>query len=325
MIPQFNSVVLDVVMIVLLVLAMFFGAVKGIKHTSINLAIFIGSLALAFSPITNVLKNAIIEILAPHIKLSAGMSETTRFGIYLSYMFLASLILMLLIYCIARLFKALVVLLIIRRKEQNNILVTTPSLVSRLFGGFTNLLVAGVVVIFGLSILNHPVFGLDKTLDNGYVAKHVENLDDLALKKLYEEKLVKEKVMVKLIKGDFFVKVDDESAKAFQGLTTAVENNRVVAENLEDIEQGVQAIHDILFLVDKYALDDKGLEVDGFEEVVKMTRNMVTNAVNQMRELNSTGAPIPAKNVIATTNLLIRLQLSESTIETFANTFVENN
>ena len=80
-------------------------------------------------------------------------------------------------------------------------------------------------------------------------------------------------------------------------------------------------MHDVLFLIDTYALEESGVEADGFEQVVALVRDMMNKSVNKMNELNNTGAAIDAEKTLAISKMLTKLGLKESVI-IFESTFV---
>ena len=321
MIPQFNAIILDIVVVLVLLTITAFGVLKGIKHASSNFLLLGGAFVISFSSITNFLKVAIIDILSEYVKLGAGVSDNVKLGIYLSYMFFASLLLMLLVYGILRLLKYFIALAIRKRAIKNNKLPSRPSTVSRVFGGIVNFLFAGVVMILGLSVLKNPIFGLDKTMENGYIAKYVAQADDLVLDNLVKDELFEEKVILKLVKGDLFYNVDDEGAKALQGASKLFEEGNLIPNDLNNVQAVLNSIYDVLFLVDTYALDDAGMEIDGFEQAVALVRDMANKSINKINELNTSEHPLDADKTLAISKLLTKLGLKESAI-IFENIFV---
>lgn len=321
MIPQFNSIVLDVIVVLLLAVIAVFGALKGIKHVSLNFLLLAGSIALAFSPLTDIIKLFVIDLLSKYIQLGAGVSDAARFGVYFSYKFFSALVLTLVLYLLLRLFKYLIVVLVRKRAIKNNKLPSPTSVVSRVFGGIVNFLFGGVIFIVGLSILNTPVIGLNKTMENGYVAKHIANVDDLILDNYVEDKLIEEKVIIKILFGDLFMEVDNDSAKALKGISGFMNDATLVPSSLENIQQNLDAIHDLLLLVDTYAIDEAGSPKDGLEQVVYLTKDLMNKVINQMNELHKSEEPIEATGTLAISNLLTKLGLKES-VEIFENIFV---
>ena len=56
MIPQFNAVILDIAVVLVLLAITAFGVLKGVKHASINFLLLAGSAVLSFTSIVSFLK-----------------------------------------------------------------------------------------------------------------------------------------------------------------------------------------------------------------------------------------------------------------------------
>lgn len=312
MLPQFNALVLDVIVIVLLLSLIALGVFKGIKHIAINFVLLIGSIALSFTSVTNVLKVQIVQLLSSNIKLGIGVGDEVKLGIYVAYTFIAALILTILFYVILRLLKYLIVVLIKRNMLKNNKLPKITTKLSRIFGGIFSLVFNGALFIVMLCLFTTPLIGGNKTSDSSYVTKHIVKLDDLLLDAISEDELLQEKIMVKLVKGDLIENVDDETAKSFKGLSELVNSNKLTPENLDNPQEIVNSLHDVLYIVVNHGLDENKVEIDGFEKVVELTRNMANASVNAINGLHTSEEKLVANNTLATYNLLVELGLQES-------------
>lgn len=321
MIPQFNSIILDVVVVVLLLSVIALGAFKGIKHIAINFALFIGSLALSLTSLTNVIKSTITSLLASKINFGAGVADEVKVGMALLYNLIAALLLAILFYVILRLLKAIICFVIKRKKLKLNQLPSTPNKISRITGALFSLVFNGAFVIVLLSIFALPLVGGNKTMDSGYVAKHVEKADDAILDAIMDENLLEEKLLVKLVRGDVLVKVSDEDARAIVKISELVGGGKLIPEKIEEPQVNLDYLHAVLLFINNQALDENGVEVDGFEKAVELTRDAVAKAINQMNSLHGEQEPIEAKNTLAISNLVKKLGLKESA-ETFETIFV---
>ena len=321
MIPQFNSIILDVAVIVILLAVIALGAFKGIKHVSINFVLFMGSLALALTSLTNIVKEPILAILSEKIKLGAGVGDEAKLGAYFLYPLMASLILAVLVYVVLRLLKCLIVMIARRKMVKANKLPPSPGKKSRIFGALFSLVFNGALVVILLSILNTPLVGLDKTMETSKVATHVASLDDLVIELVSDDELLDEKVLIKLVRGDVLVAVSDQDAQAIADISELIAKGGLIPEKLDEPQKAVDALHSVLLFVTNHALDDEGVERDGFEKAVELTRDLVAKSVNKMNTLNAGQAAIEAEDTLAVSNLIRKLGLAEAAA-TFEAVFV---
>ena len=328
MIPLFNAIILDVAVVAILLIVIVIGAVKGILHTFINFVLLAGAFALGFAPFMGIVKTPIIDLLSSKIELGVGVANELKLGIYLLYPFIASLAVSLLIYVLLRLIKLLVFVLIKRNLIKDNKLPSRVGKASRVTGAFAGLILYGVVIIAALTVFATPLVGGEKTLKEGYVAKYIEQGDDYLVKLIADEKdyvKIENQVIVKLIMGDFYYKVSAESAEDIVVLGEAIEKKAFAVENLDNIKNKIKYMHHFLRFVTDNALDEEGLEVDGFAQVVEMTRSMVSESVNKMNELHKgQSVPIDAGDItLSVSQLITKLGLPEIS-KTFSDVFVIN-
>lgn len=321
MLPQFNPIVLDVIVVVALLFLLVLGAFKGIKHVLINFALLAGSIALSFSPVTTVIKVYIIELLQGFIEFGAGASNELKLGVTVSYMFMASMILTLVLYILLRLFKSLIEMVIKRKQLKANKLPRMPRAPSRILGGLFSLILNGSLVLVLLSVFTNPLVGGNKTSDITYVTKEIDKLDDKVISLISDNELIDEHIILRLVRGDFFVATTDEDAKTFASVATLVNDKALMPSDLSNIQENLDGLRNLLSFVVTHGLDEDGLERDGFEKTVELTRNLVTNIVNQMNTLNESEDPINATGTLAISNLLNKLGLSDC-VKIFQETFV---
>lgn len=323
MIPQFNAIVLDVIVIVMLLSIVALGAFKGIKHISIDFTLLAGSIALSFSSLTKPLKSYIIELLAPNIKLGAGISNEVKLGVNFLYLAMASLVLTVLVYILLRLIKYLVFMLLKKNMIKRNQLPKYPDVVSRILGGVFSLIFNGALFIVLLSGFANPFVGGDKTVNSSFVTKYVIQVEDVVIKDLIKDPLAETKLVLKVVKGDLFAEISDKDAQNFIGLSTLVSEGKLVPDSLENVQDVLDGMYNLLSLVSSHALDEEGIEVDGFEKAVELTRNLVTDSINAMNSLNTSGEKITAKNTLAISNLLKKVVKNEI-VDIFESVFVIN-
>ena len=132
-----------------------------------------------------------------------------------------------------------------------------------------------------------------------YFKKNKPKWFNLVLDKFVKDKQIEEKVIIKLLRGDIFGEIVDESAEALEGIYKIVQNEEFIPNDLDGIQEDLDLMHDVLLLIDLYALDENGSEVDGFEALVTLVRDMMNKAVNQMNTLNTSEEPIDANNTLA--------------------------
>lgn len=321
MLPLLNGIVLDVIVIAALLSVIFLGAFKGIKHISINFVLFMVSLAVSLMSFTNVLKVALVEFISPYIKLNVSVALEHKLALYMLYMFFASIVLTILLYVILRLIKLLICFLVKKRMQKNNELYNSvPTPASRIAGGLFSLVFNGLLIIFALSIFSTPLVGGDKTSEVSYVSKHIEKVTDTILELVSDDQLLKDKIIVKLVKSDVLLKVSDEDAKDFQLMALAISKKEVIPANLDKPQESVNKLGSLVSFVSKYMLDEKGVELDGYELVVETTRDLANKSVTTFNSLRDSGPLINAEGTLAIANNLESLGL-DSTVIIFEEAF----
>ncbi len=321
MLPLLNGLVLDVIVIVLLLTVVAIGAFKGIKHVFINFVLLLASLALAFMPFTKVLKLAIIDLISPLVKLNASVAAEHKLAIYMSYTFLASLLLTLLLYVILRLIKVFLCYLTKRRKEKaNELVLLTPGAASRVSGAIFSLIFNGAFILIGLSIFAHPFVGGNKTTEISYVTKHIETLPHTVVDLVSKDNLLEEKLLIKLLKGDVLAKVSDEDAKDFNSIANSVSKKDIIPTDLTTPQEDVDKLGHLVSFVVNNMLDNKKQEIDGYESVVELTRDLANKSITTFNGLRDGGPCINTEGTMAIAKNLESLGLV-NTVETFKEAF----
>ena len=222
---RINPILLDVVVIVLLVLTAFFGAIKGIKKTGVDFSIVIISLFLGFCPWTKSVKDVLSKAFFAVDKiLPAGSSELLKFAYSLVNPVFSALIFSLLIYVLLHVILVLIDIISRRKRKDDNI--PSKSVVSRVFGGIVSLLYGGAFMIVVITALDNNVAGMSNMVSESKVTKSiVRKTGELISDK--NDKLVN-KVVLKIYSGDFMAEIDDETVDSFVYLN---ENYNRIVEN----------------------------------------------------------------------------------------------
>ena len=307
MIPQFNSIILDVVVIVLLLLALVIGSVKGLKHVLINFILLAGSFALTFSPLLLSLKTKVIDLLADKIKLGVGVDEAARLAIMMAYMFMVTLAFTLIIFILLRLVKS-IIMLILKKKLG----VKPKSKVVRITGAFSSLVLNGALVVMVVSLLAHPSLA-STTVETSYVTKHVAQVDNALLGLLVDDyDKFEDKLVVKYLMGDFVAKVEDNEVKHFNSLVALMNKEVLETENMEGLQNSVNFLYHGLSFVEGQLMqevDGKMVAKDGFAPFVNELEGMVVKVISRANTLRGeSSAKIDnIDNTLAVNNLLIKL------------------
>ena len=202
MVKELNPILLDVVIVSIFILIMFFGFIRGIKKTSIDMAMFWVALFLGFCPYTNSVKAVFAESVF-NVKewLPAGSSNTSNFIASLSSTFLSALAFSLLIYIVELVVKTAIVMII--KKKNGGGEEGEKDMLGRIGAAFLALLYQGVPVCLLLVALSTNIMGMKAPVEKTFVAKHIigvpSNIDEDFTTTL----------VVKMAGGDLFLEVDD--------------------------------------------------------------------------------------------------------------------
>lgn len=288
MLPQFNAIVLDVVMVVALLSLIAIGVFKGVKHTLINIGLLVVSLVLGFMPFTNVIKVYIAELLGKMINIGNNVSYSAEAKIAMSslYMFMAALIFSLLLYVIARLVKLLIVRLY---RKKNGIGRIDLTVLSRVFGGVASFFIHGFLVILLLSVADNPLVGMDKTLDNSFVSKYVTRVDDIIIDACGgNSQNVEANITILAMKGNVLAKVNDQDVANFIGMADAL-GKQTIAPDSMDLNKVMQTVNNmeyILLVQESLFADENGDALGGYEDMMALTKDAFNKAISQMASMH---------------------------------------
>ena len=321
MLAELNPIVVDVVVSVLFLSLFAIGIFKGFKHAVLNFILLLGSIALSFSSLLNIVKDYLVDFLIDKISLGAGVADEIKLGLLFSYKFITSVALAIIIYVILRLFKYLIHLILKRKARKRNKLIKRPRPVSRIIGGTFSLIFNGAILVVLLSIFASPLVGGNETLKNGVVAKDIEKFDDELLGVFVDDpNLIENQMMVRFVKGDLFIKVENSQVSDYVAITSLLSEGKVIPENLNDPQLIVDTIRHLLSFTADNTLNDKD-EVIYLNEAVNLTKDLVTKAINEVKALHGDSEDLlVADGTLAVSNLLNRFKLDKVN-ETFKSIF----
>ena len=326
MIPQFNAIVLDVILVVALLGLAALGVFKGVKHTLINIGLLIVALVIGFMPFTNVIKAYLAGLLGSMIKIGSNVSYSAEAKISMSmlYMFMATMIFTILVYIIIRLIKLLIVKLY-RRNYGIGRIQLTP--VSRVFGGIFGFLIHGVMLIFLLSLADNPLVGVDKTYDNSYVSQYIVRADNMLIDAFGgDSEKIEANITILALKGNVLAKVKDEDIQNFIGMTDVLGNSSLAPKgdefDEEDAKLAANQIEYILNAQQAIFMDENGNPLAGFEEMKELTADALNKAISQMVTLH--GEAEDFEGVENAFNVILKLEklYGVAVAEKFASLFV---
>ena len=326
MIPQFNFVVLDVIVVAVLIALLAIGVLKGAKHTFINISLLALSIGVGFISYTDFIKMPIVDFLAKTIDINKQISFTTemKLGLTLLYVFMASLILTLAIYLLLRLIK-LVIILIIRKRGKSR---SKKSVASRVFGGLLNLIVYGVLLIVTLSMADNSLVGLDRTIENSYVTKYVSRADNMLFKALKKDgKEIENIITIIAIKGDLLAEeATDKNAKKLMDAFDAIGDSSLIPSELtlDNAQEVVNNFYYILSFEKEMLLDSKGKPLPGYEEFMAISNDAITRAVSSIASNYSGGFKLA--NIENTNSVYMSLEsiIGIEVAEKFSSVFETN-
>lgn len=313
MIPVFNGLILDVIVIVSLLTIISIGAFKGILHTFIDSMLLALAIFLSFAPFMGVIRAPIVQSLSSLIDVGA-VSPELKLGTYMVYPFLASLILTILFYAVFKLIKLVIVKLIERKKVSK-----LPDVISRISAATLSLLVNGIAFIALLTMFSTSFMGGNKTIENSSVAKHVEKVDESILEVVFGDK-IEEKMIIKAINTDLFMKVSEEDISDFEVISKSIEEENLIPKDLSNPGKIMENLYKLLSYMEVRGLDASGIERDGYELDIEQTREIANKSISAFSSLRENGNLLEAENTLAVKNLLLKFKLEDTAVlleETF--------
>lgn len=206
-----DPIIIDVSFIVLLVLILFFGIIRGIKSVSINLLLVTVSIFLGFVSYTSDLKEMLIKFLKVGEWLPAGSTNAQKFGFAVFSNFISSVLVALLFFIVLKLV-ALMVSMLIKRRNVNREK-GQKSKVGRVFGGLLNCIYGFVVLLVLVLTFNNNLLGTKKLVEKTKVVKPVANFAEKNIDRLNGDLL--DMVAMKVMIGDVLYDVDYEMIEAY--------------------------------------------------------------------------------------------------------------
>lgn len=282
MVKELNPIILDVVIVSIFLLIMFFGFIRGIKKTSIDMGIFLVALFLGFCPYTNSVKAVFAESVF-NVKewLPAGSSNTTNFFASLSSTFLSALAFSLLIYFVAIVVKMAIAMII--KKKNGGGEEGEKDMLGRIGAALLALLYQGIPVCLLLVALSTNIMGMKAPVEKTFVSKHIiglpSNIDqDFA-----------STLLVKMAGGDILLDVDDELLISAQDVEkeadkllnkneyiVLLDNEKLTNEEARQfIKERIvrlRALAEVKMAVDVHGVADKDFKLAAEEWIITMNR-----------------------------------------------------
>lgn len=214
-----NPLILDVVVVAVFVLIIFFGVIRGIKNVSIDMTLVLIALFLGFSPSCNFLKDVFLSNILHLEKLApAGSSPSYKFGITLFSNLVVSICLFLLFYVLFQLVKLLINIIL---KSKNISDSKRKSKVGRIFAGLIALIYQGFIFVTCLLFANNNLIGMNEVYKKSTVTNFIVEGADKLFQNIDKE--FSAKLTIKLLKGDILYEVSEAN----------VENYRYIDEKAE--------------------------------------------------------------------------------------------
>ena len=245
-----NPIVVDVVVVAILVLTAFFGAIKGVKKTLLSFIILGSSFFLGFCSYTNGVKSVITNKLLDLEKfVPAGGSSALIFGAKFFNSLVASIVLFLLFYIVLHVVFSLFGMIIKRKFGEAK----EKSVLSRVLGAIISAAYCGAFFLVVLFCLNTNTTGMRKTLEKTSVANFIIDKSESLLNKV-DERFV-DKLVFKIYSGDLLKKVDEKTITAFIYMEDNVVENIVENEYIGVFQNDVISSEEIIKLM-KERVDD---------------------------------------------------------------------
>lgn len=234
-----NPLIVDVAFIAILILIIFFGVIRGIKKNIFDFLVLGIAFFLGFCPYTNSLKEVVsTKVLKLTELVPAGSNSRFVFAVSLLDDLVASLCLFVLFYLILVVIRVLVDMILKRRKEKAE---AKKSKVGRVFSGLLSLIYGGIFLIVFMFVVNNNLTGfkvlVDQTTVTVKVVDEAENIVNKLGKKLFKQENFKDKIVLKVYKGNVMYKVSDDFVESFNYVDKEFEeiiNNKKYLEVLED-------------------------------------------------------------------------------------------
>lgn len=246
-----DPLVLDVAVGAILVLIIFFGAIRGVKKTVINIFASAVSLFLGFSSYTASIKNIIIEkLFFVEYVLPAGSDSFEIFLCYLLGSLFASLVLFTFIYIFLQ-SVLFVVRMIIKRKKVRR--ANKKTVLGRFLGATISLLYGGAILVVLLFVMGSNIMGLGDVINRSTVTKFLVVKSDELLSKVKVD--MKEQLVFKVYKGDFMAETSDKVINAYKYIDDIAVSRFAEGEYIYGVENVAFTKEETEKKITEYVLD----------------------------------------------------------------------
>ena len=202
-IKDVHPLILDTIIVSVFVLIIFFGIIRGIKKTLVNLSLLVASILLGFTSIMNSVKGVFAtQILKLSEWVPSGSDKAYKVAATAFTNFLSSLCVFVLIYAILHVISILFGILRKNKKKDTNE-TQNKSAASRAFGAIVSFVYQGVVVIFIMLFMNNNLVGMNSAFERSTIAKFVVKQSNKTLNGINEG--TTNKMLLKVVKGEILI------------------------------------------------------------------------------------------------------------------------
>ncbi len=245
-----HPLILDVALISVFILIIFFGALKGIKNALIDFLIFTAAFLLSFSPLMNSVKEIFVrELLNVDKIVPAGSNSVYKLGISFFVNVFSAFIMFVFLYIVFLAIQSLIKLILKRPPKPKR-------KVERVFGAIFSLIYQGSFLLLLLVLMNNKLVGLNNAFDKSSVTNFMADTTQGLLTK--SNKSLDKKITLKFLKGDLFSKVSEDGVESFKYLE----------EKVTDIFSDKKYID----LLDDYNIDNDDLSVYMKERILDLEK-----------------------------------------------------
>lgn len=213
-----NPIILDTIVVSVFVLIIFFGVVRGIKNVLFDFFILLFSIFLGFTSYTKSIKDVVARILNISEFAPVGSKAAYKVAVSLFEGLVSSVCVFLVFYLLAHLIKLIVGTIIRKGKKED---IKPKSKWGRVFGGFLSLVYQGAFLIIVMLILNNNFTGMNETFKKSTIADFLVDSSEKLLIKIDDK--AKEKLTIKVIKGDLLYVVDNDVVDSYEYIENKVD------------------------------------------------------------------------------------------------------
>lgn len=211
-----HPLIVDISLVCIFILIIFFGALKGIKNVLVDSVISLIAFILGFSPWMNGVKEIFArELFQVDKVVPAGSTNLYKFGIYIFTNLVSALLLFLLLYVVLQAIRSAIKLI---SKAQPK----PKSKVGRVFGSVVSLVYNGIFLLLLLVVADNNFIGLNQVFDKTTVANFLTNTTNDVIVKI--DKNLDSELTIKALNGDVFYEVSEEAVTSFNYIDGHVAN-----------------------------------------------------------------------------------------------------